>query len=144
MFFQLLVDVALFALVVFYIVRESKTPDLENFGDDDQKTHEQVDIHQLESLMDELAKLVIRAEKVAERIEKASSATNAATGGDKRKAAPTSQPPSGRKSAVGPDPGSELYEKAVRLIKKGLPDEEISGKIGLPAHEISLIRNLAT
>jgi len=142
-FFQLVVDIALFALVVFYIMREGETSDLEESGDDGQRTDEKVDTHQLESLMDELARLVIRAEKVAERIEKASGATNPADSGAGRKPAEPSQPPGGE-SGVGPDPGSESYERAVRLIKKGLPDEEISGKIGLPAHEISLIRNLAT
>ncbi len=133
--FQLLVDIALFAIVIVYIIRESGSRrGVENEMEtlDAENSERRVDAKQLESLMDELARLVIRAEKAAVRIEK----------GIQGSPADAEPKPAREKTAM--SVSGDAYSKAARLIKKGLLDEEIGRRVGLPAHEISLIRNMAT
>ncbi len=136
--FQLLVDIALFAIVIVYIIRESGSRrgrrGVENEMEtlDAENSEGRVDTEQLESLMDELAKLIIRAEKAADRIEK----------GIQAGLADAEPKPARGKTAM--SVSDDAYSKAARLIKKGLLDEEIGRRVGLPAHEISLIRNMAT
>lgn len=131
--FQLVVDIALFALVMLYIIRErtvERAPKPES-------PPEPPDTAQLEELMDELARLVMRAEKAADRLDRAMpGAPEAKTASP----AATPAPPKKQPAAKSGDP----YADAARLIKKGLPDEEIGRIVGLPPHEISLIRNMAT
>jgi len=146
--FQLLIDIALFAVVILYIVRESRAPLDEEPAAAVER--ENINPEQIESLLDELARLVVRAEKAADRIEKGL-ATAGLAEPPKTPVNPASPP--GRPAASGKAPGGrtaatgsedDVYVQAARLIKKGLPDEEISRIVGLPAHEVSLIREMAT
>lgn len=129
--FQLIVDIALFAIIIFYIIKENRpeTPSRETGG----PQVDQVDIKQLESLMDELAKLVMRAERVSERMEKGINQDPTKDNSYKN-----------RKKTPAPDSGGDAYANAAKLIKKGLTDDEIGKRLGLPSHEVSLIRNIAT
>lgn len=139
--FQLAVDAALFAIVIYYVIREGKARARERAQINAAKLTRN-DIEQLETLMDELARLVLRAEKIAGRIEnsavrKADADTSAQP---QRKPRPMAQsaPPKISKSE------KDTYEQAAALIRKGLADDEIGRKVGLPAHEVSLIRRMAT
>jgi hypothetical protein len=134
--FQLAVDIALFAIVIVYILKDNQSSGAaakQNQGGDSANGEDQVDLEQLETLMDELARLVMRAEKAAQRIE-------SGLGAESQLSEPT--PPAKPKPQV--NPANDAYKKATKLIKKGLGDDEISKMVGLPIHEISLIRNMAT
>jgi len=131
--FQLAVDIALFAIVIAYILKDNSPSKTEQTPGDTVNSEDRVDLEQLESLMDELAKLVMRAEKVAQRIEN----------GLKQEAGTLKSSAALDKQTQG-KPGHNAYENAAKLIKKGLSDDEIGRRVGLPAHEISLIRNMAT
>jgi len=135
--FQLAVDIILFAIVILYIIRDSRTSQQPGDGE---ASVPPVDTEQLESLMDELARLVMRAEKVADRIEK-----GAIPAADKegRPVKETAQGVPGGGEKEDGKPGREPYERASALIKKGFPDDKISRMVGLPESEISLIRNMA-
>jgi len=134
--FQLLVDVALFALVIAYIFRDGRAARERSFAETPPPAPvETVDTAQIEALMDELAKLIVRAEKVAAKLEK----------GAAQAPAPQPAPAAQRQAPAEPaDYDEEKYAAATKLIKKGLSDQEIEKRVGLPANEISLIRNLTT
>lgn len=131
--FQLAVDIALFAIVIVYILKGNQPSGAAQNRGDGSGGEERVDLEHLESLMDELARLVMRAEKAAQRIEEGL--------GTKTE---TSTPAAPLETKTQPGPGQDAYAKAAKLIKKGLGDDEIGKIVGLPAHEISLIRNMAT
>ncbi len=131
--FQLAVDIALFAIVIVYILKDSSPSGAAQNPGDATSGEERVDVEQLESLMDELARLVMRAEKAAQRIESGLSPETE-----------TSKPSGSVKKQPQVNLGQEAYAKAAKLIKKGLNDDEISKMVGLPTHEVSLIRNMAT
>ena len=75
----------------------------------------------------------MRAEKAAQRIENGLSPETE-----------TSRLADPLKTKTQAGPGKDAYAKAAKLIKKGLNDDEIGKMVGLPTHEISLIRNMAT
>jgi len=131
--FQLAVDIALFAIVIVYILKDNSPSTTAQDPVDAENSEERVDVEQLETLMDELARLVMRAEKAAQRIENGLSQQT----GDIKPSEPV-------KNQARAKPGRDAYENAAKLIKKGLNDDEIGKMVGLPAHEISLIRNMAT
>lgn len=131
--FQLAVDIALFAIVIVYILRDNQPSRTAQNPGAAGNNEERVDVEQLESLMDELAKLVMRAEKAAKRIENGLSPETE-----------TSKPSGSVKKRPQVNPGQDAYANAAKLIKKGLNDDEIGKMVGLPIHEISLIRNMAT
>jgi len=131
--FQLAVDIVLFAIVIVYILKDNSPSIAAQNPEDTINSKDRVDVEQLESLMDELAKLVMRAEKAAQRIE---NGLKQETGTLK-----SSAPPNKRTEEK---PGHDAYENAAKLIKKGFSDDEIGKRVGLPAHEISLIRNMST
>lgn len=138
--FQLLVDVALFALVIAYIFRDGRAARAQALAQTPPPPVEPVDTTQIEALMDELAKLIVRAEKVAAKLEQgAAQAVQAAPA-----AAPQRKVPAPAQSVEPADYDEEKYAAAAKLIKKGLSDQEIEKRVGLPANEISLIRNLTT
>lgn len=132
--FQLVVDIALFALVMLYVIRERA---VESAPQPENPRPEPPDTAQLEELMDELARLVMRAEKAADRLDRAMPAEQEGMAAPK---APAPPQPKKQPAAKSDDP----YADAAKLIKKGLPDEEVGRIVGLPPHEISLIRNMAT
>jgi hypothetical protein len=143
--FQLAVDAALLAVVVLLALRDGK-PQAE-MGNDLHPAPERASVAgpnllEIEVLIEELGKLVVRAEKAADRIEKGIASTGdvVAVGG----AIKASVKPDTR--GVPPGSGAVLdddtYLKAARLIKKGLPDDDIGRKVGLPPHEVSLIRKM--
>ena len=100
-----------------------------------------VNLVEVEVLIEELGKLVARAENAADRIEKGIASTGYAP-----PAAAANAPPKPGTRGVPPDSGSALddepYVKASRLIKKGMTDEEVGRKVGLPPHEVTLIRKM--
>lgn len=135
--FQLAVDVALLAVVVLLALRDGKPrTDMENRP----PPAPGLNPVEIEVLIEELGKLVARAERAADRMEK-----GIASAGDGAPAA-TNAPFKPDTRGDLPDSGAvlddETYLKAARLIKKGLPDEEIGRKVGLPPHEVSLIRKM--
>ena len=107
---------------------------------------------EMEVLTEELAKLVARAEKAADRIEKGITTASLETPSSAVKATPKPESvkvaPKPVASTALPDSGSVLdddtYLKAARLIKKGLSDEEVGRKVGLPPHEVKLVRKMMT
>lgn len=133
--FQALVDIALLLLVAGLLTRERKSaktgassaPPPASAG------LSKAEMAQLESLMDELARLVVRAEKVADRIEKSSAAAS-----PRRKDENAARP---EEAGESPDPDGQRA-KASALIRKGLPDEEVSRMAGVPVHEVRLIRRM--
>ncbi|VAX20631.1 hypothetical protein MNBD_NITROSPINAE04-2552 [hydrothermal vent metagenome] len=131
--FQLAVDIVLFAIVIVYILKDNSPSITAQNPEDTANSENRVDAEQLESLMDELARLVMRAEKAAQRIEN----------GLKQETETLKSSAALNKQAQG-KPGHDAYENAARLIKKGFSDDEIGKRVGLPASEISLIRNMAT
>ncbi len=151
--FQLLVDVALFAIIVVYIMRsnqQNKT-EIEDLVNRRNDPATQIEPEEMDKLLDELARLVMRAEKVAVRIEKGVAKGGAgpkeakASAADGRTTPPKGKPVHG-KPAASPSPKNQLdekqYGKAAKLIKKGLTDEDIGRIVELPTHEIALIRRM--
>ncbi|MBI5816428.1 MAG: hypothetical protein HZB29_12550 [Nitrospinae bacterium] len=148
--FQLVVDAALFAIIIIYVLREGKNRAAAQTLETPEPVISGPDPEQINALMDELAKLVMRAEKVADRIERAvnKSNENGATQSERRKSAPAAPAATIAMEQTQPAGSPELlteepYVKAAKLIKKGLADDEIGRKVGLPPHEVSLIRRMA-
>lgn len=152
--FQLLVDVALFAIIVVYLIRSGHQHKIEidDLVSQQPEGEPQVDPDQIEKLLDELARLVMRAEKVAVRIEKG---VEVAQGTEESKASPAKaetnppdeKPASSKPGAKAPSKNpldEEQYRKAAKLIKKGMTDDDIGKIVGLPSHEISLIRRMGS
>lgn len=144
--FQLAIDVALLLAVVLLALRDGKpVADIGNQRPDSAERPPVAGLNpvELEALIEELAKLVARAERVADRLEKGIAATGAGVTAVATKAPSKPEPWSGL-----PDSGSilgdEPYVKAARLIRKGMADEEVGRKVGLPPHEVSLIRKMMT
>jgi len=153
--FQFAIDVTLFAIVILFIVRDGKSRAQREAEPVQTKETAPmvVDTEQINALMDELAKLVMRAEKVADRIERA--VRNNPPVADEKPVRPKQPPPVSPKLP----PVKELeqtsaeittaildeepYAKAAKLIKKGLADDEIGRRVGLPPHEVKLIRQMA-
>ncbi|MBI4666778.1 MAG: hypothetical protein HY751_10265 [Nitrospinae bacterium] len=148
---QLAVDVLLFAIVIIYVIRDGKSKAMQEHDElirqiENQTPPSQADVEAINTLMNELARLVMRAEKVADRLEKG--ATNAMTA----EPAPARAGQGAKPAPIPPAPvnppqsmlDEDTYTKAAKLIKKGLPDDEIGKKVGLPPHEVSLIRKMAT
>lgn len=143
--FQLAVDAALLAVVVLLALRDAKPRAEMETGQPPAPERASVtgpNLVEIEVLIEELGKLVLRAENAADRIEKGIALTGdmAPVGG----AVKASVKPDTR--GIPPGLGAVLdddtYLKAARLIKKGLPDDEIGRKVGLPPHEVSLIRKM--
>jgi hypothetical protein len=136
--FQLVVDAALLVVVVLLALRDGKPrADLENrpspaLG---------VNLVEVEVLIEELGKLVARAEQAADRMEKGITST-----GHTPPTPSTNHSPKPDTRSAPPDSGSVLddepYVKASRLIKKGMTDEEVGRKVGLPPPEVNLIRKM--
>lgn len=138
--FQLALDAVLLIAVALLALREGK-PDTEN----PPPPAPPLNLVEIEVLAEELAKLVARAERAADRIEKGISATGLEPPSSAVENKTIQKPDT---LNVSPDSGSVLdddtYLKAARLIKKGLPDEEVGRKVGLPPHEVKLIRKMMT
>ncbi|VAX20918.1 hypothetical protein MNBD_NITROSPINAE02-1469 [hydrothermal vent metagenome] len=150
--FQLLVDVALFAIIVLYIMRSGQQHkiEMEDLLNRRNDPAPQVEPDQMEKLLDELARLVVRAEKVAVRIEKGAGgattsedAKNNQAGGGKIDAGKKREhsKPAAKTSSTNQS-NEKQYGKAAKLIKKGMTDEDIGRIVGLPEHEIGLIRRM--
>ncbi|MGK7344905.1 MAG: hypothetical protein ACNS63_03770 [Candidatus Nitrospinota bacterium M3_3B_026] len=139
--FQILVDIALLLLVAGLLARQRKSSKADAPGPAAEPARlSGEEIAQLEALMDELARLVVRAEKVADRIEKSSTA-----GSSSRLKDESAEPAPKKKAATEVEDGPVLDDqrsKASALIKKGLPDEEVSRRAGVPVHEVRLIRRM--
>jgi hypothetical protein len=138
--FQLALDAALLIVVVLLALREGKPgADMENRPPPSAGPN----LVEVEVLIEELAKLVARAERAADRIERGIAAT-----GVEPLSAAVQAPPKPDIRKAPPDSGSVLgdepYVKAARLIKKGMSDEEVGHKVGLPPHEVNLIRKMMT
>lgn len=138
--FQLAIDAALLTVVALLALREGKPgANTEN----PPPPAPGLNLVEIEALIEELAKLVARAERAADRIEK-----GIASVGLEPPSAPVKAPPKPDTLNVPPDAGSVLdddtYLKAARLIRKGMTDEEIGRKVGLPPHEVKLIRKMMT
>jgi len=144
--FQLLVDVALFAIVILLVIREGRVKVTEREQVEAEPAIAPQDMEHLESLMDELAKLVMRAERVASRIDKSLSAKKSVHDSVGRVPGPeTEKSPSPRpaRATEMSQTDRDVYSRAAALIKKGLPDEEVGRRVGLPPHEVGLIRRMA-
>jgi hypothetical protein len=146
--FQLAIDAALLAAIVLLVIRDGKAKgEIENWQSGSPLPPPSAGLNpvEIEVYIEELAKLVARAERVADRLGKGIAATGAATTSTATQALTPSKPETG--SGM-PDSGSilgdEPYVKAARLIRKGLVDEEVGRKVGLPPHEVSLIRKMMT
>ncbi len=144
--FQLAIDVALLLAVVLLAFRDGKpAADIRNQRPDSPMPPPVAGLNpvEIEALIEELAKLVARAERVADRLEKGIAATGAGATASATKTTSKPETWSGL-----PDSGSVLgdepYVKAARLIRKGMADEEVGRKVGLPPHEVSLIRKMMT
>jgi len=136
--FQLAVDAALLVVVALLALRDGKPrTEIENR----QPPAPGVNLMEVEVLIEELGKLVARAESAADRMEKGITSTGYAP-----PAAAANAPPKPDTRSVPPDSGSVLddepYVKASRLIKKGMTNEEVGRKVGLPPHEVGLIRKM--
>lgn len=148
--FQLVVDVALFAIIALYILRENRS----KAGQPQTKLApgmSKEDMAQLESLLDELAKLVMRAEKVAVQIVKSVEAAEKALinpGSVQKPETKNAQNETPSTADIKEETETEIsgnderYAKATKLIKKGLPDDKIGAMVGLPSHEVRLIRQM--
>ena len=162
MLIQLVVDVLLFFIIAIYIMRDRKEDDEveepETIPELDISTDAIIeqgpDVPQVETLMEELSALVVRAEKAADRIEKASKASPDNTKIPNRKNLAinlvdnTLEAKIEKQSTPQADKGADsdgnyAYTEAARLIWDGLSDDEIVQLVGLPAHEVKLIRNMA-
>jgi TolA-binding protein len=116
---------------------------------------------ELQRLLNELTKLVNRAEKMGARLEHAAQGALEAEErlAKQRDALPLPPTPPVADDAEPapernkrplriPEPvpvgngNDETYRAAVKLIKKGLSDETIGSKVGLPPHEVGLIRRM--
>lgn len=144
--FQLAIDAALLVAIVLLALRDGKTaPDMENRRPDTVERVPMAGLNpvEIETLIEELAKLVARAERAADRLEKGITATGSGAPDSVSKTPSKPEPRS-----VRPDSGSilgdEPYVKAARLIRKGMADEEVGRKVGLPSHEVGLIRKMMT
>ena len=142
---QLAIDAALLLAIVLLALRDGKpAPEMENQRPDTPPPPSAgVNPVEIEALIEELSKLVARAERAADRLEKGITATGS---GAPATATKTPSKPETRSGL--PDSGSVLgdepYVKAARLIRKGMADEEVGRKVGLPSHEVSLIRKMMT
>lgn len=138
--FQLALDAALLIVVVLLALREGKPgAGMENRPPPSAGPN----LVEVEVLIEELAKLVARAERVADRMEK-----GIVSAGVEPPSAVVQAPPKPGIRNAPPDSGSVLgdepYVKAARLIKKGMTDEEVGRKVGLPPQEVNLIRKMMT
>lgn len=136
--FQLAVDAALLVTVVLLALRDGKPQaEMENRP----SPVAGLNPAEIEVLIEELGKLVARAERAADRMEKGIASAGDVTPDTATKA--TFRPDT---RGAPPESGSvlddEQYVKAARLIKKGVADEEVGRKVGLPPHEVSLIRKM--
>ncbi len=143
---QLGVDLLLFGMIALLLIRDRTAPEPDDEERPPVEPPPPVDTAALEALLDDMARMVNRAEKVAVRLETAGKEAARMRQEMENRPRPAPTPPPQTKAKPTPAPKEEydesVYQAAVKLIKKGHSDDAIGQKVGLPPHEVGLIRRM--
>ena len=138
---QIVIEVVLCGIIIYYVYRDKS-----------RKGEMKLEREKFKTLVDSLHRLVKESEdldkkhqkvlKLWEKIEKKGAAIERYIDHYERKLTPSPKTRNDDQKSEGVESYVSSYDKASRLIEKGLPTGEVAQKAGLPRGEVELMVNL--